>query len=176
MKILHRDESSIVLIDLVCKYDSTTSFIKNAFKLVTKNTNELVILKSKNGKPYISNCNDYKFNISHKNEYIVIIISAFEVGIDIESLEKDFDSSFYRYFSDKENEIISKSRDIKKQTYLIWTKKEAYVKCTGNGLLDILNNICTVSIEGIDSIFYKNYIISFFCDCQVLNKTNSVFR
>ena len=110
------------------------------------------------GKPYIKN-NPIYFNISHSGDYIVIIISDKECGIDIEKIRGLNNKIIDKICIDKEKKSI-----IDDKTYTkIWTMKEAYSKYKGIGFGYGFKNIDTTKIK-INTIYYLDYIISYYVD------------
>lgn len=89
----------------------------------------------KNGKPYITNYEGIHFNISHCKEAVAIGISNREIGIDIEGRRKFSDTIIERAFSEEEKAIIIDSGDPQKEFACLWTRKEAWFKWTGTGIL-----------------------------------------
>jgi len=90
-------------------------------------------------KPYINNIH---FNISHSADYVVIALSTNTIGIDIEFIDPklNYQELIYQCFSKEEIKVI---KDID-SFYLFWTRKEALLKATGEGLTDNLPAIdCT---------------------------------
>ena len=88
------------------------------------------------GKPYIKNCDDIHFNISHSGDYAVCAISDCEVGIDIQKIEKPNLQVAKRFFAKNEYEYIANQPDEKSKSdafYRIWTLKESFVKAIGVG-------------------------------------------
>ncbi len=114
---------------------------------------DIIIQKNNYGKPYLKECNDIFFNISHTRNAIVVAVSSNEVGIDIEKLVAPPYDIIDSVFSKKEKEIIEKE-DVNKTSffYSIWTRKESYLKWLGTGINEQLNLIDTMSI---DSCFFK---------------------
>lgn len=114
------------------------------------------ILKSKNGKPYFKEEKVY-FNISNKDNVTVAIASDRAVGIDIEKLTFK-EKVVKHFFTEKEQEIISKSLNKELDFTTIWVKKEAYLKCLG---LDItrFREIDTTKLSGFIIKNYKEYVI-----------------
>ena len=110
------------------------------------------------GKPYIKN-NPLYFNISHSSDYIVIIISDRECGIDIEKIRPINNNIIDRVCLDKEIDMIIDDKSFTK----IWTMKEAYSKYKGVGFSYGFKNIDTTNIE-INSIYFLDYIISFYTE------------
>ena len=90
-----------------------------------------------NKKPYIINTGKAKlhYNLSHSGDWILIAVSASEIGADIEFIKPSF---AYRdvlmdYFSTDEIKFINQQSSAER-FFLLWTRKEAFVKATGKGL------------------------------------------
>jgi len=106
---------------------------------------ELDLIYTKTGKPLISENQNKKnilFNLSHSNELAVIALTLNKpVGIDLEYLtdKKDLLGLAKRFFTNKEYEIISSlAKDKQNEAfYRAWTRKEAYLKATGEGISGI---------------------------------------
>ncbi len=106
---------------------------------------EIDLKYSKQGKPQISakqNKKNIHFNLSHSHELAIIGLTLNKpVGIDIEYLtdKKDHLGLAKRFFSNKEYEIISSlPKDNQNDAfYRVWTRKEAYLKATGEGISGI---------------------------------------
>ena len=120
------------------------------------NLSNYVVLKTKNGKPYFKGNNIY-FNISNKDNVTVAMASDRAVGIDIEKLTFK-EKVVKHFFTEKEQEIISKSLNKELDFTTIWVKKEAYLKCLG---LDItrFREIDTTKLSGFIIKNYKEYVI-----------------
>ncbi len=95
-----------------------------------------------NGKPSIiseQNTRDIKFNLSHSGNLAILAVSnSFDVGIDIECIERktDWRGISQRFFTHREQaEITRLTEDQQKAAfYQVWTRKEARMKVTGDGL------------------------------------------
>ena len=87
------------------------------------------------GKPHIINYEGIHFNISHCSEAVAVAVSDSEVGIDVEGRRKFSDGLLQRAFSDDEQAIVHSSDDPEKDFARIWTRKEAWFKYTGTGIL-----------------------------------------
>lgn len=86
-------------------------------------------------KPYIKNA---FFNISHCKTGVVCIISDNNVGIDIETIDKDHLSLIDMVMNNNEEISIINSK-IKENTFTkFWAIKESYLKNIGSGLIDDL--------------------------------------
>jgi len=84
-----------------------------------------------------------EFNISHSGNYIMIAMSENPVGIDIEHVEHPVDvAQLIPYcFDTAEEGFITSSIDKKESFFALWTRKEALLKATGEGLIDNLLEI-----------------------------------
>ena len=80
-----------------------------------------------NGSPFIQN-NSIHISISHTNRFVAIITHPTEdVGIDIESIERDFSAVEKKALSEDEREDLSdKNRNL--QLAIYWCAKEAMYK------------------------------------------------
>lgn len=95
------------------------------------------------GKPFIKST--FRFNLSHSKNYTAIAVSdRFPIGIDIESprVVRELRTVARKVFSDREIKIID---DCKESNRLgcflkLWTRKEAYLKATGQGLFGNLRS------------------------------------
>jgi len=97
-----------------------------------------------NGKPLIKGV---YFNISHSNNYVVLVFSNNKIGIDIEKI-REVDLNISNYFcTDKEKDYILKSNNKYKSLFEIYTLKEAYIKMLGTNLFNI---------KSIDSFIIDN--------------------
>lgn len=93
--------------------------------------------KNKYGKPYLENYLNFHFNISHSGNYVVCAVDNKSIGIDIEVIKHiDYEEISKNFFAAKEFDYIT-NEDSKFQLerfYEIWTLKESYIKCCGQGL------------------------------------------
>ncbi len=106
---------------------------------------EIVFATEKQGKPFAEGISIH-FNISHSEDFVVCAVSDTPVGIDIEKIRpvnlktaKKFcneDELLYIFGYMPAEEDLTETTDIDLLTrfFEIWTKKEAYGKCIGEGL------------------------------------------
>ena len=90
---------------------------------------------------------DIEFNISHTGDYVLIAISPKPVGIDVEFLNDEFDfkSILDITFSKKEIDFIGNEAVNPTNFYTMWTRKEALLKASGEGVSDNLHLIDCLS-------------------------------
>jgi 4'-phosphopantetheinyl transferase len=94
------------------------------------------------GKPGISgpvNPSDLRFNLSHSRELVVIALArGRELGVDVERIRPEVETSDIsrHFFSPREvaalEELPATLRT--EAFYACWTRKEAFIKATGEGL------------------------------------------
>jgi 4'-phosphopantetheinyl transferase len=102
---------------------------------------------NKYGKPYVVGLYDVDFNISHSGEYVILGISyGKKIGIDIERIDNNIDLSIgTAVFNHNELLQLNSVYDF----YLLWVKKEAYLKCFGEGFATDTYQKTILSIESI---------------------------
>lgn len=99
---------------------------------------------SQYGKPFLSDIPDFHFNLSHSGNYVAIAWGDTQVGIDVEVFRESptLPSIAQKHFTPQEQDSLCVyPRDF----FLIWTKKEAYVKYLGTGLRQKLSDFCVIS-------------------------------
>ena len=80
-----------------------------------------------NGQPYLENCAT-NISITHTENYVAIIIhDEEEVGIDVESLERDFSAVEHKALSEDEIDDLEKDKR-NEQLAIYWCAKEALFK------------------------------------------------
>ncbi len=137
--------------------------------------NELQITFNKMRKPSISS-KEIDFNLSHSKNYFcfgIINIPNAKVGVDIEKIEKlsDMKSIIDNYMHPEEKKYIYSNnlsnREELIRFYEVWTRKEAFLKMIGLGIvveLSLVNmtpNNIDVFIDNLNGInsTYKNVSI-----------------
>ena len=115
---------------------------------------KLTILRTPNRKPYFKYL-DLFFSLAHTDGIALCALCDKPVGIDIEWI--DDRSSLLdiakRFFSAEEQAYISQSAFPLLVFYSLWTKKEAYAKLTGEGLI----SVCRATPSNIG--FSKQYLL-----------------
>lgn len=132
------------------------------------------IMHTDSGKPYLENA---VFSFSHsdtlaacavvtdikKEDYLYFEGDPAEIGIDVEILKEDKERHqkiAERYFSKEEIKRLEDAQNYSREFLKIWTKKEAFIKCTGNGLKDIRKPLPDGIITKILNIKDKTVILS----------------
>ncbi len=115
--------------------------LEKAFSHIGKPFSENDIVKTANGKPYLSD-NSLYFSISHCDGLAVCALAQAPVGVDCESIRRASAPVMKRCYSDSENWYVLNSIDNDKAFSQLWTLKESYVKMTGDGIASDLKTKC----------------------------------
>ncbi|MGD8926282.1 MAG: 4'-phosphopantetheinyl transferase superfamily protein [Thioalkalispiraceae bacterium] len=110
--------------------------------LDTVTPGEIGFSSIKNNKPIIQpdqNLHKLSFNLSHSADVAIIAIGYEEgIGVDIEKIDTKIEMHdlIQRYYTEQERCTIlaQPEADQYRAFYSIWTKKESYMKFTGDGL------------------------------------------
>ena len=90
------------------------------------------IYENENGKPVAEN--GICFNLSHSGEYVLFTVGEEQIGCDIEMLKTvPFEKMGKIVFCENEMNKIKSSPDKPGEFFKLWTKKEALLKCMGEG-------------------------------------------
>ncbi len=132
------------------------------------------IIKGEHGKPYLKDSNIF-FNLSHSKDLIVLSLSNYENGIDVELIKdrsrldllakKVFDKELFNVYMQKEN-----IEDRVNFFIRMWTIKECVIKQSGKGLVSlssvlILDKLQEIKAKDSD----KGYVMSYFLDKRDFN-------
>lgn len=93
------------------------------------------------GKPYLQNNSDIFFNLSHSGDYVLCGIAVRQIGVDIQK-RHDKDVSGVK-------EKIHNAQDKDEDFFLLFSAKEAFCKCTGEGLQRDLSHIAVDCEKGM---------------------------
>lgn len=136
--------------------------LKSVFESKKNKIDSLNIQLSKYGKPFITGF--LNFNISHSGEFVVLVLSKNDIGIDIELKEENNVLTDGAFFSAEEIIKLKNSNDVAIDFFTIWTKKEAIVKSIGIGLNSKLHQINT-----LDEVCHFNEIPYFSKEIKIHN-------
>lgn len=105
---------------------------------------QISLKKNDYGKPYLEG--GPHFNCSHTSCYFVIAIDPAPIGIDIENCDQAIDELELanRFFTDAENLCLRRIKD-RTLFYMLWTRKEAYLKALGCGFAQEPSHICMIN-------------------------------
>jgi len=91
------------------------------------------------GKPYLDGEDALSFNVSHTDGLALIgIVRGRRIGVDVEKAnrETEVEKLAERFFSESERRDLKRLRgdELRAAFFRVWTRKEAYIKATGEGL------------------------------------------
>jgi 4'-phosphopantetheinyl transferase len=91
------------------------------------------------GKPSLREAGTLQFNLSHSGELALIAVTSMDpVGVDVEQIREvhDAEAIAARFFSDAEQHQFRMlaAEDRMRGFFRCWTRKEAFIKATGEGL------------------------------------------
>lgn len=93
---------------------------------------------SPHGKPYYNGSKE--FSISHSGDYVAVAFSDKKIGIDIEKLTEFDLMSVLDYLHPEEAAYVESASNAEGAFYKVWTRKEAYLKAIGKGIVEGLDN------------------------------------
>jgi 4'-phosphopantetheinyl transferase len=87
-----------------------------------------------------------RFNLAHSENLALLAVAiGREVGVDVEKIRpvRDFDEIAARFFSANETSALRSLPAAQQQTafFHLWTRKEAWLKATGEGISGLLNQV-----------------------------------
>lgn len=122
---------------------------------LNKSTAEIIFIKDKNGKPFVEN-EDIFFSISHSEDYVAVAVSEKIIGVDIEKIRPVKANTLSFFCSDADKMYILGDTEIKnglifedclERFFEVWTFKEAYFKCSGEGITKGAANITMADFD-----------------------------
>jgi len=132
-------------------------------------TAALQFSKGPTGKPCVVG-ETIHFNLSHSNGVVAVAVSEFApCGVDVETHRQinTLSALIEKTMTSDEQQQINMAPSVLKAFVDRWVLKEAFLKCTGQGLAVPMNSICTIkelkkgrgrvsSLRGI-SLFFKRF-------------------
>ena len=96
-------------------------------------------LYNEHGAPYLQDgpC----FSISHCKQGIAVAVSDLPIGIDIEGLRRVDEALVRKTMNMEEQAQIAMSQNPEVEFIRLWTRKEAYVKMVGTGIISDMHGI-----------------------------------
>lgn len=125
------------------------------------------------GKPYLTECN-LQFNLSHSGEYLLLAVGEVPLGVDIENITKIRPKVTKKYFSDSEQDQVAKEGE--NAFFEIWTKKESYVKYTGEGIKGLGTSTVFPQTVGFYSKTFMGHQLSVCCDSKHLPQKINIWN
>lgn len=117
---------------------------------------KLTFAKGSYGKPYLKDGGLF-FSLSHTKGAIAVAFSEEkEIGVDIESREREVNERIYeRALSDEERQGIKSTEDFLR----IWVKKEAFLKRLGIGITRDMRTIPANSVPDTAAIEFDEFFV-----------------
>ena len=116
---------------------------------------------SSEGKPFVAAHPDIHFSLSHSGTVALCAISDQPVGADVEEPRKISSSLIAYTMNDREQEQINASADPAMRFLYFWTRKEAVLKLTGEGIRnDVKEVLAEEDKYQIETVQTENYIFS----------------
>ncbi len=101
------------------------------------------VARSPRGRPYFPHEPSLHLSISHSADVWACAISDAPVGLDIEYLRPcDFTRIAARFFHPDEADYVRQGGEA--AFFEVWTAKESFVKCTGQGIDGSFSDFCVV--------------------------------
>lgn len=110
------------------------------------------------GKPYVE-AEHFHYNISHSGDWVVIAYGERQVGVDVEKIDRGAhrDAIAQKHFTPAEQSILfddtASEEERTSRFTLLWTRKESYVKYTGQGLS------CALSTFSVDASLPRGRVL-----------------
>ena len=140
--------------------------------LIRRAIGESPIFLGEHGKPYIEGgtC----FSISHSGKLAAIAVDEVPVGLDVEQLPDESRLKLAdRFYHPGEQEYVAAADDKRRAFCEIWTRKEAYLKMTGEGISTDLSAFNTVALplsERMYTTSIDTYCLSVCSEQQIREK------
>ncbi|GAB3567283.1 4'-phosphopantetheinyl transferase superfamily protein [Spirosoma luteolum] len=102
------------------------------------------------GKPDLNPALGWHLNLSHAGNWVVLALDRQPLGVDVEWCRPDLplDLMVSSSLQPTEQAVVARSSDPTGQFYTYWTRKEAFVKATGQGLPDTFHEISV--LDGVN--------------------------
>jgi 4'-phosphopantetheinyl transferase len=114
-----------------------------------------------NGKPSLTKGQrGFQFNLAHSEDLALLAVTAgSEIGVDVERVRvlDDFDELVLRFFSRQETEAFRRlAREERPAAFFnLWTRKEAWLKATGEGIVRSLRDVEVSFLPGDPARFLR---------------------
>lgn len=122
-----------------------------AGRITGKAPQSVSIIAAQTGKPILSDAPNWHFSVSHTGDWVLLAVGQTPLGVDVEFVNPRFiiDDLIPTVLSAAEQRALIESPDSHLFFYECWTRKEALVKATGEGVTDDFINIPALEGEHI---------------------------
>lgn len=132
--------------------------LKRALKEVYGIDENPEIIELEGGKPVLKHHPEIHFNLSHCKVAVACVVGDEPVGVDVERV-RSYNEKLARYvLNDDELEEVKKSDDEAKEFIKYWTKKEAVLKLTGEGIRSDLKKVLPKEIISFEVIEGNGFV------------------
>ena len=118
-------------------------------------------------KPYVRDGSLY-FSVSHSGDIVAIAVDDKEIGMDVEELPaEDRLKIADRFYHPREREVVHAAEEEARAFCRIWTRKEAYLKMTGEGIsadLTAFDTTASPLSERLYTVDLDGYCLSVCCE------------
>ena len=134
--------------------------------LIRRAIGESEIALGEHGKPYAQN--GVYFSVSHSGRVAAIAVDDIELGLDVEELPApDRLKIADRFYHPREREVVHAAEEEERAFCRIWTRKEAYLKMTGEGIsadLTAFDTTASPLSERLYTVDLDGYCLSVCCE------------
>lgn len=115
--------------------------LKRALKEVYGIDENPELIEQEGGKPMLKDHPEIHFNLSHCKSAVACVIGDEPVGVDIDRI-RNYNAQLARHtMNDNELQEIENNADEARTFIRLWTKKEALLKLTGEGIRSDLKSV-----------------------------------
>jgi 4'-phosphopantetheinyl transferase len=121
------------------RFIAAHGFMRSVLALYTRQAAEdLQFDKAEQGKPFLLQHPQLHFNLSHSQDIAILAVASRDIGADVECLDRrhEWQKIMHRFYTETEQQKILSLAESEQQRafYAVWTRKEAHMKVTGQGL------------------------------------------
>jgi 4'-phosphopantetheinyl transferase len=99
-----------------------------ACKILKIPNNQVILKRNLFDKPYLMNYNNFFFNISHSEDFVICVVSSNEVGADIQKVKPTLIEITKKLYN------LSNKTENLDEFYNRWVKEESYIKYLGKNM------------------------------------------
>ena len=110
-----------------------------------------------NGKPFLSCRPDVHFSLSHTRNAVLCALDNRPIGADIEMIALRGLDHLLSVLSTDEREAVEQASNPSQQFLQIWTRKESYLKLTGEGLTGP-RTLQSIPTADTDAVYFETTV------------------
>ncbi len=134
------------------------------------------IIRPDQGKPYFKT-RPFEFSLSHSGALWMCMFSQSACGLDVQIIKEcDYEKLADRFYTEKEKHYV----DLWGISgfFDLWVRREAFAKCTGNGIFAPIPELVSENTELIEKVefnseifYFKDIFISDEIKCAICSKS-----